>query len=560
MTPLKLEDNPIIVAFTAIKSALWSVVLFSIVINLLMLISPVYMLQVYDRVLISGSHATLLFLTIFAIVGLAVLASLDSIRGMILSRIANRFEKQVANNLFKQIVETGSHSQPLRDVDTIRGFLSSPALTAIIDAPFTPFYLALIYILHPYLGHLALIGAVILFILAFVGERMTRQAQTDSAIAGAEAHRFTDICARQQTAVYGMGMTKAIAARWSTPRIKSLSYSAIATQRNGIISSISKGLRFGLQVGILGVGAYLVIEQQSTPGAMIAASIIMGRALAPIEACISGWRLVISARDAKDNLIQFVATMPTKPETIPLPEPNGSIEVCNLIYQFPNQEVPLIKDLSFNIPGGTVIGITGPNAAGKTTLGRLLLGLYLPSHGEIRLDGATYAQWDRDLLGQHVGYLPQEVELFPGTIADNISRFIEADPQLVISAAKLAGAHELILSLDNGYNFGTGNFGEVLSGGQRQRIALARAVYGMPKVVLLDEPSSSLDAEAERTVAQAIEGLKAHGCTVIIIGHRPSLMNVTDKLMVLQQGKIVTYDDTQLVMQQLIRPVSTKTA
>ena len=550
---------PVNKALANIKSALLYVFLFSLAINLLMLVSPLYMLQVYDRVLVSGSHATLLFLTIFALVALIVLAMLDIVRGILLARLGNAFDKTVSGYLFKNIIEQGGHSQPLRDVDTVRSFLSSPALTAIMDAPFTPLYLALIYILHPMLGHIALAGAIVLFSLALLGEKMTRVAQKDSQNASSQAHRYTDVCGKNRNAVYAMGMSSHILAKWNIPHLKSLSFGGLANSRNSGISAISKGLRFALQVGILGMGAFLVIEQESSPGVMIAASIVMGRGLAPIEASISGWRLVIAARDARERLLEYQGNLPPLTEPLPLPEPKGKLTVQNVIFQFPNSEKPLIKDVSLTINPGEVIGITGPNAAGKSTLGKLLLGLYEPTHGDIRLDGATYSQWDRKLLGPHIGYLPQSVELFPGTVAENISRFTNADPNEIMQAAQLAGVHEMILGLDNGYNFAADNFDEALSGGQRQRIALARAVFGLPKLILLDEPTSSLDAEAERTVAGAVKTLKEHGATVLVIGHRPALMNLTDKLLVVQNGALAAFGPTNEIMAKLVRPTVQKT-
>ena len=550
---------PVNKALANIKSALLYVFLFSLAINLLMLVSPLYMLQVYDRVLVSGSHATLLFLTIFALVALIVLAMLDIVRGILLARLGNAFDKTVSGYLFKNIIEQGGHSQPLRDVDTVRSFLSSPALTAIMDAPFTPLYLALIYILHPMLGHIALAGAIVLFTLALLGEKMTRVAQKDSQNASSQAHRYTDVCGKNRNAVYAMGMSSHILAKWNIPHLKSLSFGGLANSRSSGISAISKGLRFALQVGILGMGAFLVIEQESSPGVMIAASIVMGRGLAPIEASISGWRLVIAARDARERLLEYQRSLPPLAEPLPLPEPKGKLTVQNVIFQFPNSEKPLIRDVSLTINPGEVIGITGPNAAGKSTLGKLLLGLYEPTHGDIRLDGATYSQWDRKLLGPHIGYLPQSVELFPGTVAENISRFTNADPNEIMQAAQLAGVHEMILGLDNGYNFAADNFDEALSGGQRQRIALARAVFGLPKLILLDEPTSSLDAEAERTVAAAVKALKEHGATVLVIGHRPALMNLTDKLLVMQNGALAAFGPTSEIMAKLVRPAVQKT-
>lgn len=552
------DDGPVAKAFSGIRSALWCVVLFSFVINLLMLVSPLYMLQVYDRVLVSGSQATLLFLTLFAVMALAILAALDIVRGALLLRLGNRFTQRVSGHLFQSIIERGGHSQPLRDTETVRTFLTSPAVSALMDAPYTPLYLVLIYVLHPFLGHLALGGAVLLFCFAILGEKLTREAQSESNKESSQAHRYTDVCANHQGAVYGMGMSSNILAKWRIPHTRAIAHSAVATNRSATIAAISRGLRFALQVGILGVGAHLVIEQESSPGVMIAASIIMGRGLAPIEASISGWRLVISAMNARQRLLEFDASLPQKPDTVPLPAPTGRLSVRNLIFQFPGREAPILRDISVMIEPGTVVGITGPNAAGKSTLGKLLLGLYNPTHGEIRLDGATYAQWDREQVGPYLGYLPQEVELFPGTIAENISRFNEADPNAIMAAAQLAGVHEMILGLEGGYNCAAGDFGEVLSGGQRQRIALARAVFGNPKLVLLDEPTSSLDAEAEKTVVAAIKALKANGATVLLIGHRPALMNVTDKLLVLHNGQLATFGDTSEVMTKLIRPVNSQ--
>ena len=551
--------KPVNKALASIKSALLYVFLFSLAINLLMLVSPLYMLQVYDRVLVSGSHATLLFLTIFALVALIVLATLDIVRGILLARLGNAFDKTVSGYLFKNIIEQGGHSQPLRDVDTVRSFLSSPALTAIMDAPFTPLYLALIYILHPMLGHIALAGAIVLFSLALLGEKMTRVAQKDSQDASSQAHRYTDVCGKNRNAVYAMGMSSHILAKWNIPHLKSLSFGGLANSRSSGISAISKCLRFALQVGILGMGAFLVIEQESSPGVMIAASIVMGRGLAPIEASITGWRLVIAARDARERLLEYQNNLPPLTEPLPLPEPKGKLTVQNVIFQFPNSEKPLIRDVSLTINPGEVIGITGPNAAGKSTLGKLLLGLYEPNHGEIRLDGATYSQWDRKVLGPHIGYLPQSVELFPGTIAENISRFTDAEPNEIMQAAQLAGVHEMILGLENGYNFAADNFDDALSGGQRQRIALARAAFGLPKLILLDEPTSSLDAEAERTVAAALKSLKENGATVLVIGHRPALMNLTDKLLVMQNGALAAFGPTNEIMAKLVRPAVQKT-
>ena len=416
-------------------------------------------------------------------------------------------------------------------------------------------YLGLIYLLHPLLGHLALSGAIILFLLALLGERLTRQAQKEAGLSSSQANQYTDICGRQQSAIYAMGMADNLKQRWAKPSQRALAFSARATQYGAYIASVSKGLRFALQVGVLGLGAWLAIQQVTTPGVMIAASIIMGRGLAPIEACISGWRLVISAREARQRLMDFFASMGEQHEPLDLPAPKGQLAVSQAVFGFEQDSQPLLNDITFDLAPGTVLGISGPNAAGKSTLGKMLIGLYQPRFGCVRLDGATFDQWDRRQLGPHIGYLPQEVELFPGSVADNIARFTEADPDSIVRAAQLAGCHEMILGLPGGYNCSAGDFGEVLSGGQRQRIALARAVFGNPALVLLDEPTSSLDAQAERSVMRAIVGLKEQGTTVIVIGHRPALMNVTDQLLVLQQGRIALFGDTPSVMAKVTRQV-----
>jgi len=552
----KNQENTAKLVLAKVYRALYPVILFSMMINILMLVSPLYMLQVYDRVLVSASHSTLLFLTLFAIVALGVLTAFDSIRSVLLARIGGMFDQQLSSEAFKAILMRGDHSQPLRDIEVIRGFISSPSLAAIMDAPWTPIYIGIIYLLNPLLGHLALVGALLIFALALIGEKSTKELQAESSNASNQAFRYTDVCSRQSGAIQAMGMSETLLGKWQEPKEKGLRFHILAAQRSGYITSLSKGIRFSLQVGVLGLGAWLAIEQISTAGVMIAASIIMGRGLAPIEASISGWRQVILAREAKQRLEVYFHKQAKQFEPMQLPTPLGQLSVENIVVQQPEKERPILQNISFQLEAGTVLGITGPNAAGKTTLGKLLIGLIKPSLGDIRLDGASFDQWDKNQLGQHIGYLPQEVELFPGTIAENISRFTEANAEEVVAAAKLAGVHEMILQIDQGYNFSCQNYNETLSGGQRQRIAFARAVFGGPKLILLDEPTSSLDAEAERSVSKALNQLKNLSCTVVVIGHRPALMNVTDKLLVLQQGQMTAYDDTQKVLSKITRQIA----
>ena len=546
-------SNPIAIALGNAKRILYIVAAFSLVINVLMLTAPMYMLQVYDRVLVSRSNDTLLYLTLVAIFVLAIMGVLDSIRSRILVRLGARFDAELANKVFAKTLSEGTNSQALRDLDQVRTFFSGPSLLALMDAPWTPLFLACVYILHPWLGHVALCGVIILFILALINEYSTRGPLKESAAESSTANFYAETSARNMEVINAMGMLSALQKIWSMKHKAGLAFQAVASDRAGIISANAKFLRFLLQVTILGVGAYLAVQQIISPGAMIAASIIMARALAPVESSIQGWRSFVLARASYANLKEFFNDAKEEQDPMPLPVPTGSLSVKNAFATPPGLTQPVVIDATFNLDAGTTLGITGPSAAGKSSLARLVVGIWQPTSGEVRLDGAEISKWNKEELGPHIGFLPQDIELFPGTIAENIARFNEPDPEMVVAAAKLAGAHKTILMLPDGYDTQIGIGGVNLSGGQRQRIGLSRAFYKTPALIVLDEPTSNLDAEGEAAIRQAIQQLKELGKTVVIIAHRPTLLGGVDNLLVVQDGLITAHGPTNEIMPRITR-------
>lgn len=558
-TAARLE-TPFRRATDGARAVLKQIAFFSLFINLLMLTSSVYMLQVYDRVLAARSESTLLYLTLFAAACLATLAALEVVRTRMLVRMGARFDAQLSGQVFDRTLSAGRNGQALRDLDTLRGFLGSAQILNLLDAPWIPVYVGLVYVLHPLLGHVALVGALILFSLALWNERATRQPLAEAGEELAASTRFAEISARNAEAVRAMGMLPGLGAIWRKRHDLGLGLQGMASDRAGDISAIAKSMRFMLQVAILGVGAWLVIDEQTTAGVMIAASIIMGRGLAPVEAAIGGWRGFVQARQAHARLLKEFGNS-TEPEpAMPLPAPTGRLVFEGVAGAPPEQRKPTVRDLSFTLEAGTCLGITGPSAAGKSSLARLAVGVWRPLAGVVRLDGANIADWEREDVGPHIGYLPQDIELFPGTIAENIARFGKADPQQVVEAAQLAGAHQVILELPQGYDTRIGPGGINLSGGQRQRIGLARAFYGRPALIVLDEPTSNLDAEGESAVRQAMDALRAAGRTVIVIAHRPAVLGGTDLLMVVQRGQVTSLGATAEVMPQITRRVVTRPA
>ena len=548
-------DTPLGRAMLAVRSTLRSVAFFSFFVNLLALTSSVYMLQVYDRVLASRSEATLFYLSLFAAACLATLAGLEVVRSRLLVRLGARFDAQLSGLVFSRTLMAGRNGQALRDLDQVRGFVTGATMLSLLDAPWMPVYIGLVYVLHPWLGHVALAGGVLLFALGVWNERSTRLPLAEAGKEMAASARFAETSARNAEVIRAMGMLRGLTALWRRQHDFGLGLQGVASDKAANIAALAKALRLGLQIAILGVGALLVIREQSTAGVMIAASIVMGRGLAPLESAIGGWRGFLAARESYQRLAQDLAKAADEPAQMPLPVPQGALSFEAVSAGPPDARKLTVQNLAFELPAGCCLGITGPSAAGKSTLARLAVGVWRPANGVVRLDGANVSDWNREDLGPSIGYLPQDIELFPGSVAANIARFGEVDPQRVVEAAQLAGAHAMILALPDGYDTVIGPAGANLSGGQRQRVGLARAFYGLPPLVLLDEPTSNLDAEGESAVRQAMEELRRQGRTVIVIAHRPALLGGTDRLMVMMNGQIVKYGATAELMPQITRRV-----
>lgn len=551
-TPASL-DSPLGQAMAEAKRVLRSVATFSLCINLLVLTSPIYMLQVYDRVLASHSQATLFYLTLFAAVCLLTLAALELVRSRILVRMGALFDGLLSHRVFSAVLSRGRSGQSFRDLDSLRAFLTGAGMLALLDAPWTPIFIALVYVLHPLLGHVALAGAVILFALGWLNERYTRTPLMEAGGELAASTQFAELSARNVEVVRAMGMLPGLQKVWRKRHDKGLGLQAMASDRAAEIAAAAKFIRFFLQVAILGVGAYLVIKQEVTAGVMIAASIVMGRGLAPVEQAIGAWRGFLQAREGYARLKGELQGQGGKDDAMPLPAPKGALTLENVVGVPPEGGKPIINDVSLKLEAGTCLGITGPSAAGKSSLARLMVGVWPPASGKVRLDGASISDWRREEVGPHIGFLPQDIELFPGTVAENIARFGKLDADKAVAAARLAGAHQMILELAQGYDTQIGPGGSNLSGGQRQRIGLARAFYGLPALIVLDEPTSSLDAEGEASVRQALDELRQQGKTVIVIAHRPSLLAASDALVVIQKGAISNFGPTAQIMPLLTR-------
>ena len=542
-------------AVRACRGSLLMTGFFSFFINLLMLSIPLYMLLVYDRVLTSGNTSTLLALTLLVGGLLVILGVLEFLRSRILVRIGGRIDGLLNRRIFKAFMKrarlTGSDEgeRPLQDLSSFREFLSGQGPLALFDAPWTPVYIGILYLFHPWLGHVAAAGALFLLAIAALNELATRRP-----LAGAagllESSRALATAGQRNAEVLGsMNLLAGLRERWLWYHRAARRGQGKASDRAGAFVAASKTLRLALQAAILGTGAVLVIAQEITPGVMIAASIIMGRALAPVDQAIGSWRHFTAARAAFRRLDRLLRQVSEAPPRTALPDCRGHLAVDNLYAGPPDARKPLLTKISFEVLPGQALGIIGPSSSGKSTLVRLLAGIWQPQHGSVRLDGATLAQWAPEQLGRAVGYLPQDVELFSGSVRENISRFAEdADDEAVVEAALRAGVHDLILQLPEGYETQIGEGGSRLSGGQRQRIALARALYGDPVVVVLDEPNSNLDATGEAALTQAILDLKRRGRSVVVVAHRPSAISVMDKILMLDRGTQWAYGDKEEVM------------
>lgn len=543
-------------------------VIFSLAINLLYLASPLYMLQVYDRVVSSASEVTLVMLTIILLVTLAALAGLDSVRGRVLTRASIRIDRLIAGRVVAATMEAAarggpSRNQPLRDFDTFRQFITGSGIHAVFDLPWSPIYIAVIFILHPLLGSFALGSALVLVLMALLNEHVVKKPLAEAAEAATRNYSFTEMSLRNAEVVQAMGMMPGLLQRWSRDRNVVLDRQSYASDRAATTSSIIRFLRLAMQSIILGLGAYLVIERVTTVGSMFAASILLGRALQPVEQIVGSWRNLTSARSAYHRIKGLLASNPPRDPALALPKPTGRLSVEGLTYVVPGTNRPILRNISWRLDPGEVLGIIGPSGAGKSTLSRQIVGILPPSAGAVRLDGADVASWPRESLGRHIGYLPQDIELFADTVASNISRFRNDDDQEVIEAAQLAGVHDMILRLPGGYETQIGDGGAILSGGYRQRIGLARAVYGNPSLIVLDEPSSNLDSDGDTALLSCIAELKKRGATVVMISHRPNTLGAVDKLLLLRDGVAEMFGPRDEIITKLSRgatPIQSVTA
>ena len=537
-------------------SAFGTVAVFSLIINLLMLAQPLYMLQVYDRVLTTGRFETLIMLTLLAAGALLILGMLDALRSAVTIRVGIWLNERlgpvyVAAGVRTRLQGDASGAQPLRDLAQIQSFIGTQGLNLFFDSPWVPLFLFLIWMLHPLLGTFALASAVVLLALALANELLTRKSNRAASVANISAMQEAEATIRNAEVVQAMGMLPAMVERWRNINQTALDATRSASEWSGILVGTTRFLRLLVQVGILGLGATLVMEGQATPGTMIAASILLSRALAPVELAMTAWRNFSNARLAYGRLRARLNAAPDMAERTRLPDPAGRIKVENLSYAVPGTRRAILQQVSFAIEPGEAVAVVGPSAAGKSTLARLLVGTLPPSGGQIRIDGSELAHWDPAELGRFVGYLPQDVELFAGTVRDNIARMGKADDEAVVAAAQLAHAHEMIQQLADGYDTQIGDGGARLSGGQRQRIGLARAVYGDPRLIVLDEPNSNLDQNGETALAAAVAELKRRGAALVIVGHRPSTLAQADKILLLKDGRVRAFGPRDSVLQEL---------
>lgn len=536
----------------------WTVGIFTAFINLLMLVPSVYMLQVYDRVLPSRNEITLLMLTLIMLGLFGVMALLEYVRSMVVIRIGSQLDMRLNTRVYTAAYEANLQNgssdagQMLGDLTTVRQFLTGSALFAFFDAPWFPIYLLVIFLFNPWLGLFALIGSLLLIALAVVNEIVSKKPLGEASKLSIMSGNLASTNLRNAEVIEALGMLPNLKRRWFGLHQRFLNSQRVASERATTVTSITKFVRLSLQSLVLGLGGWLAIDGHITPGMMIAGSILMGRTLAPIEQVINIWKSWSSAKLSYQRLVKLLEMHPQRGTGMSLPRPEGIVSVEGVTATPPGSKGDaVLHNVSFAIQPGDVLGIIGPSASGKSTLARLLVGIWPVSEGIVRLDNADIYQWNKDELGPYIGYLPQDIELFAGTIAENISRFNDVDSEKVIEAAKLAGVHELILRFPNGYDSLIGNGGAGLSGGQKQRIGLARALYGDPSLIVLDEPNSNLDDAGERALNQAILFLKQRNKTVILITHRTNLLSMTSKLLLLTNGVVNAFGPTQQVLQAL---------
>lgn len=549
--------SPLKNAYGRFKAIIFATVIFSFFSNLLMFVGPLYMLQVYDRVLASRNEFTLLMITGIAVAMLVTYGFLEFIRSKMLVRAGLQFDDMLANPAFNRVVRkqllapnSGAHAT-LQDVDRVREFLTGQGILAFFDAPWVPLFLALVFAFHPWLGLVATVGAIVIFALALANEFATRGLLQEAGTANAGAAHFVNTTVQNAEVIRALGMEKPLTNRWLKQHDNVLNAQAKASGRAGAIMASTKFVRMSLQIAILGMGAYLAIQQQISPGIMIAASIVMGRALAPVEQAVGQWKQFVAARQAHNRLTEIFDVLGDEEQRMQLPAPKGNLVVQNLVASAPGSKKPLLKGISFAVPQGEVLAVIGPSGSGKSTLVRHLVGAMQPQSGAVRLEGVELHHWDADQLGRYMGYMPQDVKLFRGTVSENIARFIDnVDDKEIVAAATLSGAHEMITTLNDGYDTDVGDGGNGLSGGQRQRVGLARAVFREPSLIVLDEPNSNLDAHGEQALANCIQEMKKRGKTVILVTHKSNLLALSDKALMLVNGQVEKFGPTREIFAQ----------
>jgi ATP-binding cassette subfamily C exporter for protease/lipase len=548
----------IFVTFQTNRSALWCIILFSAVINFLILSPSIYMLQVYDRVLPSRNEITLIMLSLMIVGILGIIALLEYCRSMIAIHISKKLDDQLSNAVFIASFSANLHQENtnaanyLNDVTTIRQFFTGNALFSFIDAPWFFIFIVIIFLFNPWLGLFSLAGTVVLILLAMLNQKLTQQPLKESGKVAYQSSNNAGFNLRHAGTIEAMGMLSSFQQRWWKLHQQFIHLQQSASQYNGYITSLTRFVRMTIQSLVLGLGGWLAISGQITPGMMIAGSILLGRALAPIEQLIAAWKQWSNVQYALNRLEKLLTAHPPQATRMTLPAPEGNIALEKVCLNSPhNKEINILDQISFQLVPGEILGMIGPSASGKSTLARILVGIQPATSGTVRFDNADILQWDKTQLGPATGYLSQDVEIFAGTVAENIARFGEIKADKVIEAAKKAGVHEMILRLPSGYDTPLGNGGAGLSGGQKQRIALARALYGSPKLLVLDEPDASLDEAGLKALVQALIAMKQQKATVVLITHRQQLLAVTDKVLLLEAGKIKHFSDTRSLLAKL---------
>lgn len=556
---LKAPQNEVALALTSFKKTFRNIGVFSAVINMLMLMPAIYMLQLYDSVLTSRNEMTLLMLTLIMLGAYVFMGALEYVRTFVLIRVGAQLDMKLNRRVYTAAFEASlkhgdtNAGQALKDLTNIRQFLTGNALFAFFDAPWFPIYIFVIFMFHPVLGAFALCGTTLLIILAYINEKISHQPLADANSVAVASTNLATNNLRNAEVIEAMGMLPNLQSRWYQLHSRFLNLQAEASEKSGIVTALSKSSTVALQSMMLGLGALLVLDNSITPGMMIAGSILLGRAIAPVQLLISVWRQIGGTRSAYDRLVKLLDDNPARKAGMALPKPQGLITVENVTAAPPGSKIPVIKGLTFSLPAGEVLGIIGPSGSGKSTLARLLVGVWPAAAGKVRLDGADVYLWNKDELGPHVGYLPQDIELFAGSVSENIARFGQIDAEKVILAAKRAGVHEMILNMPEGYDTQLGDGGAGLSGGQKQRLGLARAMYDDPSLIVLDEPNSNLDDTGEQALLAAIIDLRKRGKTIVLITHRTSILSATNKLLLLHDGTAKIYGPTQQVIEALTK-------